>query len=149
MTTFTVMKRRAVSPVMATLLLIAVAIAGALIAWQQMREQALTAGKSTKYEVVEVSLTKLQTGNQAYFAVTLKNTGTTAMTYTEAGFFDNNNTYHSFTDSSTEVKPGQQWSRDGTFGAQISVNQKYTVKIVGRTSEGSTFNLAQTVTAAG
>ncbi len=142
-------RRRAVSPVMATLLLIAVAIAGALIAWQQMREQVLIAGKNTKYEVVDVSLAKLQAGNQAYFAITIKNTGTTAMTYTEAGFFDDNNTYHSFTDSSTQVKPGDQWSRDGTFDAQIAVNKKYAAKIVGRTSEGSTFNLAQMVTASG
>lgn len=131
------------------MLLMAVAIAGGMAVWQSMNSQAQTISKIAKLDVVDISLTKLQVDNKAFFSVTLKNSGTIPFDSVEAGFWDNNNKYISFAKDSANLLPGQQWSEDSTFDASVTANQKYTVKISGTTSDGSRFSMAKTVSAMG
>jgi len=144
-----VRKRKAVSPAIVTMLLMAVAIAGGMAVWQSMNSQAQIMSKVSKLDIVDVSLVKLQVGDKAFFSVTLKNSGTTDFDSVEAGFWDNNNKYISFVKNSVNLLPGQQWSEDNTFDASVTANQKYTVKISGTTSDGSRFSMAKTVSAMG
>lgn len=127
----------------------AVAIAGGITVWQSMNSQAQTISKTSKLDIVDVSLAKLQVGGKAFFSVTLKNSGTVDFETIEAGFWDNNNKYISFIKNSANLLPGEQWSENDVFDANITPNQKYTVKVIGTTSDGSTFSMAKTVFAMG
>jgi len=144
-----VRKRKAISPAIVTMLLMAVAIAGGMAVWQSMNTQAQTISKVSKLDVVDVSLAKLQVDGKAFFSVTLKNSGTIPFDVIEAGFWDDSNKYISFVKNSANLLPGQQWNEDDTFDASITANQKYTVKISGTTPDGSKFSMARIVSAMG
>lgn len=131
------------------MLLMAVAIAGGMVVWQSMNTQAQTMAKVSKLDIVDVSLTKLQVGGKVFFSVTLKNSGTIDFETIEAGFWDDSNKYTSFVKNSASLLPGEQWSDNDVFDASITINQKYTVKISGTTSDGSRFSMAKTVSAMG
>ncbi|MEM4252417.1 MAG: hypothetical protein QXE84_02715 [Candidatus Nitrosotenuis sp.] len=142
-------KRKAISPAIVTLLLMAVAIAGGIAVWQSMNSQAQTISKISKVDIVDVSLSKLQVGSKAFFSVTLKNSGTIDFDTIEAGFWDDTNKYVSFVKNSANLLPGGQWSENDVFDVNITPNKKYTVKVTGTASDGSTFSMAKTVSAMG
>lgn len=142
-------KRKAISPAIVTLLLMAVAIAGGMAVWQSMNSQAQTISKISKLEIVDISLAKLQVGTKAFFSVTLKNSGTIPFETIEAGFWDDSNKYISFVKNSASLLPGKQWSENDVFDASVTTNQKYTVKISGTASDGSKFSMAKAVSAMG
>lgn len=131
------------------MLLMAVAIAGGIAVWQSMNSQAQTISKISKVDIVDVSLAKLQVGSKAFFSVTLKNSGTIDFDTIEAGFWDDANKYVSFVKNSANLLPGEQWAENDVFDANITPNQKYTVKVIGTTSDGSTFSMAKTISAMG
>lgn len=142
-------KRRAISPAITVMLLMAVAVAGALAVSQGLNSQTQIANKITKLDLIDASLTKLQVPGKAYYALTIKNSGTTEITDVEVGFFDNNNNLHSLSAGSLSLQPGQQWSDDSVLDADINVNAKYTLSLSGVASDGSEFNTASTITALG
>ncbi|CAE6485689.1 hypothetical protein [Candidatus Nitrosotenuis uzonensis] len=142
-------KRKAISPAIVTLLLMAVAISGGIAVWQSMNSQAQTISKISKLDIVDVSLAKLQVGGKAFFSVTLKNSGTVDFDAIEAGFWDDTNKYVSFIKNSANLLPGVQWAENDVIDANITPNQKYTIKVIGTTSDGSTFSMAKTVFAMG
>ncbi len=142
-------KRKAISPAIVTLLLMAVAIAGGITVWQSMNSQAQTISKISKLDIVDVSLSKLQVGGKAFFSVTLKNSGTIGFDTIEAGFWDDANKYASLVKNSANLFPGEQWAENDVFDASITPNQKYTIKIAGTASDGSTFSMAKAVSAMG
>jgi hypothetical protein len=144
-----VRKRKAISPAIVTLLLMAVAISGGIAVWQSMNSQAQTISKISKLDIVDVSLAKLQVGGKAFFSVTLKNSGTVDFDAIEAGFWDDTNKYVSFIKNSANLLPGVQWAENDVIDANITPNQKYTIKVIGTTSDGSTFSMAKTVFAMG
>jgi hypothetical protein len=144
-----VRKRRAISPAIVTMLLMAVAISGGIAVWQSMNSQAQTISKISKLDVVDVSLVKLQVDGKAFFSVTLKNSGTIPFDTVEAGFWDDTNKYVGFIKNSANLLPGVQWAENDVFDASITPNQKYTVKISGTSSDGSKFSMAKTVSAMG
>jgi hypothetical protein len=144
-----VRKRKAVSPAIVTLLLMAVAIAGGIAVWQSMNSQAQTISKISKLDIVDISLSKLQVGGKAFFSVTLKNSGTIDFDTIEAGFWDDTNKYTSFVKNSANLWPGEHWAEDDVFDVNITPNQKYTVKVTGTASDGSSFSMAKTVSAMG
>jgi hypothetical protein len=45
--------------------------------------------------------------------------------------------------------PGEQWGDNAVFDTNITPNQKYTVKVTGTTSDGSSFSMAKTISAMG
>jgi len=144
-----VRKRKAISPAIVTMLLMAVAISGGIAVWQSMNSQAQTISKTSKLDMVDVSLAKLQVDGKAFFSVTLKNSGTVDFNTIEVGFWDDTNKYVSFVKNSANLLPGIQWSENDVFDASITPNQKYTVKVSGTTSDGSKFSMAKTVSAMG
>ena len=127
----------------------AVAIAGGIAVWQSMNSQAQTISKISKLDIVDVSLSKLQVSGKAFFSVTLKNSGTIDFDTIEAGFWDDTNKYVSFVKNSTNLLPGEQWSQNDVFDVNITPNQKYTVKVTGTASDGSTFSMAKAISAIG
>lgn len=127
----------------------AVAISGGIAVWQSMNSQAQTISKISKLDIVDVSLAKLQVGGKAFFSVTLKNSGTVDFDAIEAGFWDDTNKYVSFIKNSANLLPGVQWAENDVIDANITPNQKYTIKVIGTTSDGSTFSMAKTVFAMG
>lgn len=131
------------------MLLMAVAIAGGIAVWQSMNSQAQTISKTSKLDIVDVSLSKLQVDGKAFFSVTLKNSGTINFDTIEVGFWDDTNKYISFVKNSANLLPGEQWSQNDVFDASITPNQQYTVKIAGTASDGSTFSMAKAISAIG
>lgn len=127
----------------------AVAISGGITVWQSMNSQAQTISKISKLDIVDVSLSKLQVGSKAFFSVTLKNSGTIDFDTIEAGFWDDTNKYVSFVKNSANLLPGEQWAENDVFDVNITPNQKYTVKVTGTASDGSSFSMAKTVFAMG
>lgn len=127
----------------------AVAIAGGIAVWQSMNSQAQTISKISKLDIVDISLSKLQVDSKAFFSVTLKNSGTVDFDAIEAGFWDNDNKYVSFVKNSANLLPGEQWAESDVFDVNITPNQKYTVKVIGTTSDGSSFSMAKTISAMG
>lgn len=142
-------KRKAISPAIVTLLLMAVAIAGGIAVWQSMNSQAQTISKISKLDIVDISLSKLQVEGKAFFSVTLKNSGTVDFDTIEAGFWDDTNKYVSFVKNSANLLPGEQWAENNVFDVNITPNQKYTLKVAGTASDGSTFSMAKSVSAMG
>ncbi|MEM4392008.1 MAG: hypothetical protein QXG67_04400, partial [Candidatus Nitrosotenuis sp.] len=67
----------------------------------------------------------------------------------EAGFWDDTNKYVSFVKNSANLLPGEQWAENDVFDVNITPNQKYTVKVTGTASDGSSFSMAKTVFAMG
>jgi len=131
------------------MLLMAVAISGGITVWQSMNSQAQTISKISKLDVVDVSLVRLQVDGKSFFSVTLKNSGTIPFDTVEAGFWDDANKYVGFIKNSANLLPGAQWAENDVFDANITPNQKYTVKISGASSDGSKFSMAKTVSAMG
>jgi len=127
----------------------AVAISGGMAVWQSMNSQAQTISRISKLDVVDVSLTRLQVDGKAFFSVTLKNSGTVDFDTIEAGFWDDTNKYISFVSNSANLLSGVQWSDNNVFDANVTPNQKYTVKVSGTSSDGSKFSMAKTVSAMG
>ncbi|MCA2003944.1 MAG: hypothetical protein LDL06_04170 [Candidatus Nitrosotenuis sp.] len=142
-------KRKAISPAITTMLLMAVAISGGIAVWQSMNSQAQTISKVSKLDIIDISLAKLQAEGKVFFSITLKNSGTADFDTIEAGFWDDANRYVRFVKNSANLLPGAQWAENDVFDANITPNQKYTVKISGTAPDGSKFSMAKTVSAMG
>lgn len=135
---------RATSPAITTLLLMVVAVAGGMTVWQSMNFNASIASQSLNVDSLDVSLVKISGGN-VLLSVTIKNSGTIYIDSIEAGFWDDNQRY-SFL-SGSDLAPGEQWSKTGTFDAKIEKYQRYAIKISARGSDDSTLNSVVTVSA--
>ena len=141
-------RRRAISPAIATLLLMGVAVAGGMAVWQLMSMQVQVIATAAKLDVVEASLVRLQPDGKAFFSVTLKNSGTVPLEGLRVGFWDDSGTYAGMAHD-PELQPGLQWGDGAVVDAAVTPNRGYAVSISATAPDGSQFSAARTVTAAG
>ncbi len=135
---------RAVSPAIASIFLIGVAVTGAITAGNAMFRQNEISMKTAKLDILDSALVPLGT-SKAYFAVTVKNTGTTTFSSINLSFVDEQGIFHAI--STTSLPPGEQFGGYLVEDVAVSSGKRYVVSIDGTTSEGSTFHSAETVIA--
>ena len=136
--------RKAVSPAIVTLLLMAVAVGGSVAVWQSMSSQLSLFSKEARLDVVELSLIGIHP-SKTFFSATLKNSGTLPMDSISVGFRDDLGAFH-FINGTGVVMPGDQWSGDDVFGVSLTPNKRYVVRIYA-TSGSSEFVMTKTVLA--
>lgn len=142
---FNITTRKAISPAIATIFLIGVAIIGATTAGNGMLKQNEIAQKSARLELVDVTLVKLGT-EKTYFAAMVKNVGTIAFSSVKISFYDDVGVFHTI-NSVMPLDPGEQFGDYLIENAKIENGKKYLVSLDAITTTGSKFNAAKTITA--
>ncbi|MFY9301237.1 MAG: archaellin/type IV pilin N-terminal domain-containing protein [Candidatus Nitrosotenuis sp.] len=140
------MKRRGISPAITTILLIGVAVAGGISAGVAMRNQTEIISKTTKIDVIKVDLIAMYLTNKTFFATSLKNTGTITILSGDVGFY-NDGVFYSL--DIPRLEPGQTFGAKQVFDTGVVMNQKYLINVRIVASDGSTYEWAETQTAAG
>ena len=138
--------RRAVSPAIASIILIGFAITGSIAAGSAMFKQNETASISTKVDLIDTALVNMNVANKAYFATTVKNAGTTSLNFVSIGFLDDNGNSQSMI-SNVKLNPGQQWGSYLMTGVSVTPGKKYVLHIYATTNSGSQYHWADTITA--
>jgi hypothetical protein len=142
------MKKRAISPAIATIFLIGVAVVGAITAGNSMFKQNEISQKTAKLDLIDASLVRLGTVGKTYFTVTVKNSGTTTFTSVNLSFIDDSGNFHTIT-SLTPLNPGEQFGDYLVENVVVNPGKKYVINIDGTTSSGSLFRAAETIIARG
>lgn len=137
--------RKAISPAIATIFLIGVAVVGAIAAGNGMIKQNEISQKTTKLDLVDSNLVKISS-DKIYFAATVKNMGTTTFTSVNISFVDDSGNFHTIT-SLTPLNPGEQFGNYLIENVAVNPGKKYLINIDGTTHSGSTFRSAETVIA--
>lgn|GEM_PF-2665257 len=139
--------RRAISPAIASIFLIGIAVAGAISAGSAMFKQNEISYHSASLDVLDADLVRLSHG-KTYFAGTLKNTGTVAFASVSVSLVDDSGTFH--TVSSTSVlNPGDKFSDHVINDVPIVPGRKYLVHVEGVTVSGSVLKTTKMATAQG
>lgn len=141
-------KRRAISPAIASIMLIGVAMAGSVAAGSAMFKQNEIASISTKVDLIDATLVDMNVASKAYFTATVKNSGTTSLSFVSVGFLDDDGNPQSMS-SNEHLNPGQQWSDYLVTGVSVVPGKKYVLHVDAATKSGSRFHWADTVTARG
>jgi hypothetical protein len=139
--------RKAISPAIATIFLIGVAVIGAVTAGNGMFKQNEISQKTTKIGLVDSNLVKISS-EKIYFAATVKNMGTTTFTSVNVSFVDDSGNFHTIT-SLTPLNPGEQFGNYLIENIAVNPGKRYLINIDGTTSSGSTFRSAETIMARG
>jgi len=130
---------RGISPLIATLILVAATVAGGAIVYSVMQSQAGRLSGGGDFEVQSVSL--IASNN---IAITIKNTGSVGISsgsVTVGG--------QATTVSIGTVSPGQTYGGSGTTTATLTAGNSYVVKVSVTFADGSTATKAMSVTATG
>jgi hypothetical protein len=139
--------RKAISPAIATIFLIGVAVVGAVAAGNGMFKQNEISQKTTKIGLVDSNLVKISS-ERIYFAATVKNMGTTIFTSVNVSFIDDSGNFHTIT-SLAPLNPGEQFGNYLIDNVAVNSGKRYLINIDGTISDGSTFRSAETIIAMG
>ncbi|HSA97534.1 MAG TPA: hypothetical protein VLF17_00445 [Candidatus Nitrosotenuis sp.] len=140
--------RRAISPAITSIILIGVAISGAITAGTTMFKQNETASISTNVDLIDATLVNMNVASRSYFAATIKNSGTTSLNFASIGFLDDNGNSQSMANTKN-LDPGQQWGSYLVTGVSVTPGKKYVLHIDATTKSGSHYHWADTITARG
>lgn len=140
------MKKRAISPAIATIFLIGVAVIGATTAGNGMLKQNEIAQKIARLDLIDASLVKLGAADKTYFAATVKNTGTITFNSIRISFVDDVGNFHTIV-SLTPLNPGEQFGDYIIENVTVEEGKKYLVSLDAVAVTGSKFNAAKTITA--
>lgn len=143
-TSFT--ERRAISPAITSIILIGVAISGAVVAGSTMFRQNEIASISTKADLIDATLVNMNVADKSYFAATIKNSGTTVLDFTSIGFLDDNGNPQSVTNNAS-LDPGQQWGSHLVAAVSVTPGKKYVLHVDAATESGSHYHWADSITA--
>ena len=155
------LKRRAVSPLLATIILIAITVAAGLVIYNVFFNTAGTVSSMTQVEVVSCDLIKA--GSKVLLSVTVRNTGNKPITSCNVTIWDGSSppAQKGPFDLCVGANPVSQTNplNPGGFatvsktetdlGTAYTVGNSYPVKITARASDGSTFEKSLTVTCTG
>lgn len=137
--------RRAISPILATIVLIAITVAGGLLVYNVFFATAGTLSARTQVEIESVNMVKTTSG-ATVFSITLQNTGNkflNSVAYTVTGDTG------TLTATLNNLQPGQSQSDTKTNPAGFSVTpgKTYPVSITATASDGSTAQYTSSVLA--
>lgn len=137
------MTHRGISSAITTLFLIGVAVIGGVSAGLAMFEQNEIVTKSTKLEIIKADLVHMNFANKTFFSIDLKNAGTVTIASGVAGFYDNDESFHSVEIPS--LVPGQSFGSSVIVDANVEAGVKYPLhtKVLG--ADGSSYEWVQTI----
>jgi len=134
-----VKSRKAISPLIATIILVSITIAGGLLIYNIFFSAAGTLMAKGQVEVEAVDLVKDTEGN-AVFTITIKNTGNKPVTALTVTLADETEASIDLSGVGGNLQPGQSVSymNNALTGSYISGNS-YNIVIEATFSDGSTF----------
>jgi len=141
----TLKDRKAVSPLIAILIAIAITVAGGLVVYQTFFGTAGTIAKTGTIQVVSADYIKYgSSGSQEFVSITIKNTGNIRITECYVTFYGEGG--RSFRVSLGAIEPGQSkgYSRYNPSGWDIVCGKTYPILIEVTFQDGG--NLRQTIT---
>lgn len=141
-------KKRTISPAIASVVLIGVAISGSIAAGSAMFKQSEIANISTKVDLIDVVLLNMNVANKSYFAVTIKNSGTTSLSFISVGFLDDDGNSQNVINN-LNLNPGQQWGSYIIADISVIPDRKYILFINATTNSGSHYQWANSIVARG
>lgn len=138
--------RRAISPLLATIMLIAITLAGGLLLYNFFFSTAGVLGSSVNIQVVSVDVVKTPT--TTLVSVTLKNTGNKPITSCTVQVWGDSGTA---TLNLGAMEPGQTKSATlpNPSGLSVTTGKTYPVQIRAEAADGSTLDQTITVTCTG
>lgn len=139
--------RRAISPIIATILLVGISVAGIAVILPLMTSSTDTLNQSTACYLLNVKLYDITTTSQAYFIVNLENLGSTDVTDAQITFFDDLDAEYGFYENSLELYPESSLMRNQTFAASITTDNTYLVNATITANDGSRASCIQSITA--
>jgi flagellin-like protein len=139
-------RRKGISPLIATIILIAICVAGGLLVYTIFFSTAGTITSKGQLTVEAVDLVK-QTDGAAAFTITIKNSGNKPITTTHSLNVTLKGTEYEVFPSGGNLQPGQSTSYLQTFSASAGfvVGNAYTVVIKAKFDDGSTFTTTTSV----
>ena len=128
---------RAVSPAIATIFLISVAVVGAIAAGNAMSAQNEISQKITRLELMDASIVKM-TESKTFFAASVRNSGTTTFSSLSVSFADDSGAFHTISNLQP-LNPGEQFADQIIVDTPVTSGKKHLIKIEGITTSGSSF----------
>jgi len=141
------LRRKAVSPLLATIILIAITVAAGLVIYNLFFSTAGTISSQLNIQIISIDL--VRTSSTGLFSASIKNSGNkpissiTVTVYLDAGTAQ-------LSDTSLNLQPGQVWSKSTPFTAgSATVGRSYPVMISVTASDGSKLDKSLTVVCTG
>ena len=140
------LRRKAVSPLLATIILIAITVAAGLVIYNLFFSTAGTISSQLNVQIVSVDIIK--TSTTTLVSATVKNTGNKPITSCTVTVWGDSGTA---TLSLGAMEPGRSKSASvaDPSGFSVTVGKPYPVKIDATAADGSTFSKSFTVTCTG
>ena len=138
--------RRAVSPLLATIILIAITVAGGLVIYNLFFSTAGTLSAQTSIHVESMDIVK--TSSQILVSATIKNSGNKPITACTMTIYGDTGTA---TLNLGAIDPGQSKSTTlaNPSGFSVTVGKSYPLRITVTASDGSTLDKSMSVTCTG
>ncbi|MEM2855628.1 MAG: hypothetical protein QW416_00790 [Candidatus Nitrosocaldaceae archaeon] len=144
------MKRKGIGEALTILMLLGVASVVSIIVWDQMYKQASIESIERKYELLDLVFKRLSVSNsthtQAYFFLTLKNTGSTTFKDTNIELQYNNGTVILSMQNTTLIGVSKSITIDNIISIENTrLDEEYLLKIDAITSDGSTYGFIKKI----
>jgi flagellin-like protein len=145
----TIRKIRAISPLIATIILIAITIVGGLLIYNLFFATSSTASSTSAISVQNIDLVVPGGSGDVQFSITIKNTGNKpVIAYKITIFGENGQNSITNTTNTLTVQPGQTFSEQKTLsGLSFIVGKYYAVNIQVTFSDKTTFSTSTSVQA--
>ena len=153
--------KKGVSPLLATIILIAITVAAGLVIYNLFFSTAGTVSSATQVDMISCDLTKA--GSKVLLSITVKNTGNKPLTSCTVTLWDGSsppaqkgpfNLQKGGADvlPSNQLEPGAFASvtkTEADVGTNFVLGNKYPIKVDATAADGSTFSKSFTVTCTG
>jgi len=137
---------RGISPLIATLILIAATVAGGALIYQVMRSQSSSFSSATDFQITYADV--LVAGSTKNATVTVQNTGTIALSNVAATIYDNNGTQAGTISIATTLNAGQTAGSSTTsLAGTIAAGTQCVIKVTASTPDGGSVTKTAVVVA--
>ncbi|MEM2687592.1 MAG: archaellin/type IV pilin N-terminal domain-containing protein [Thermoproteota archaeon] len=138
--------RKAISPLLATVILIAITVAGGLLVYNVFFNTAGTVSTQLNIQVVSVDI--IRTSTTTLVSATIKNTGNKPITSCTVTIYGDSGSV-SLSLGAIDVGQSKSASQTNPSSFSVTVGKAYPVKIDATASDGSTLSKSLTVTCVG
>jgi flagellin-like protein len=125
---------RGISPLIATLILIAATVAGGALIYQVMRSQSSSFSSTADFQITYADV--LVAGSTKNATVTVQNTGTIALSNVTATIYDNNGQQAGTISIATTLNAGQTAGNSTTSLTGIAAGMQCVIKVTASTPDG-------------
>jgi flagellin-like protein len=136
---------RGISPLIATLILIAATVAGGALIYQVMRSQSSSFSSTADFQITYADV--LVAGSTKNATVTVQNTGTIALSNVTATIYDNNGQQAGTISIATTLNAGQTAGNSTTSLTGIAAGMQCVIKVTASTPDGGSVTKTAVVVA--